>query len=214
MHQGRNFKCEFCSTKFKTSGNKRKHKEKACHSIHSPAEVKRRAYIQNSEPNDREGSFYGRSIDSGDEELNPCTQGNGQGTKNKGQGTDRGPLRPRTPRSSTPISEREARGAILQESLEDTVDNNTLEEPNGKEEGRKGDWGTGERLRDKTPGVPVTQRLQTEAQVREEGEQYIEEPKAGDKDSRDQRRRQYGNKGAACDGRGTRHHHSLQAYSG
>ena len=181
VHQGRNFKCEFCSTKFKTSGNKKKHEEKACPSIHSPAEVKRRAYIKKFEPNDREGSFDGRSTESGDEELNPGTQGNGQGTKNKGQGTDRGPLRPCIPRSSTPISEREARGAILQESLEDTVDNNTLGEPDGKEEGRKGERGTGERSRDKTPGVPVTQRLHTEAQAREEGEQYVEEPKAGDK---------------------------------
>ena len=45
------------------------------------------------------------------------------------------------------------------------VDNNTPEEPDGKEEGRKEDRSTGEKPGDGTPGLPVTQRLQTEAQA-------------------------------------------------
>ena len=39
---------------FKTRGIKKNRKEKACHSINSPAEVKRRAYLQKSEPPDKE----------------------------------------------------------------------------------------------------------------------------------------------------------------
>ena len=54
VHQGSNLKCEFCSTMFKTSGNKKKHEEKACHFINFPAEVKRKAYLQKSEPHVKE----------------------------------------------------------------------------------------------------------------------------------------------------------------
>ena len=39
---------------FKTKGIKKKHEEKACPSINSPAEVKRRAYLQESELPDKE----------------------------------------------------------------------------------------------------------------------------------------------------------------
>ena len=39
---------------FQTRGIKKNHEEKACPSINSPAEVKRRAYLQKSEPPDKE----------------------------------------------------------------------------------------------------------------------------------------------------------------
>ena len=60
--------------------------------IHSPAEVKCRAYTRHPEPDNREGSVEGRSVDSDDEDLNAGSQGDGQGTEDGGQGTDRGPI--------------------------------------------------------------------------------------------------------------------------
>ena len=127
--------------------------------IKSPAEVKRRAHTLIPETDGREGSSEGRSVDSGEEDRNTGSQGDRQGTENKGQGTDRGPQRPRTPRSSPPISEREFRGPILQESVKDRVDHSTSEDPDGEKEWRKEDRDIGERRGEKTTGVHAPPKI-------------------------------------------------------
>ena len=165
VRQGKNFQCEFCFRKFKTSGNKKKHEGKACHSIHSPAEAKRKADTWNLDSDDREGSDKDRSIDSGNEDRNTDTPGDGQEAEKKEQKTDRGLQRPRTPRASTPISERESRGAVPQDSIEDRADNSTLKESGGEEEGRKEDQDTGKKPGKETTSFQVPQRLQIEAQA-------------------------------------------------
>ena len=50
VHTGRRFQCNFCPQKFTTSGNKKKHEHKNCHSHHSPAQVGRKMPHQNHKP--------------------------------------------------------------------------------------------------------------------------------------------------------------------
>ena len=73
-------------------------------------------------------------MDSDEEDLNTCSKG----------GMGRGPQGPSTPRSLSSTSEQEFRGDILQEHHANMGDDDTLEEPNGKETGKREERDLGE----------------------------------------------------------------------
>ena len=68
---------------FRAKGNKKKHEENACPSIHATAEVKRRTHNQNPGAVGREGPHEGRRVDSGEEDLNTDSQGENKRTRTR-----------------------------------------------------------------------------------------------------------------------------------
>ena len=107
------------------------------------------------EPKDGEGSVEGMSFGSDGEDLNDGSMG----------GTDRGAQQPHAPQAPSPIPESEYTIA--------------LEEPNGQETRKVEDLDMVGRSGGETQGFQVPQHPPLEAQVGEQGNQYILDPETG-----------------------------------
>ena len=132
----------------------------------SPAGVRRRSYTPAPENEDEERSGEGASFSS---------DGGGRGGHNAGPtgDIDRGVRRPRAPRVSLPISEREFRRAILQEPLEDLEYVITLEEPTGPASRGEEDKGRVKRPGGETPGFHAPQHQLVETQARRQAQKVM-----------------------------------------